>query len=49
MPVTAPEGTRKRTLLGTTAFGTPYAGARTAWETPGTFQTTIGLTLPAAT
>ncbi|MER7831242.1 hypothetical protein [Streptomyces sp. NPDC095602] len=49
VPVTAPEGTRERTLLGTAVFGTPYAGARSAWETPGTFQTAIRLTLPAAT
>ncbi|WP_262386780.1 hypothetical protein [Streptomyces sp. TRM49041] len=45
-PVTAPEGTRKRTLLGSSAFGAPYAGARSAWETPGAFRTAITLTLP---
>lgn len=48
-PVTAPEGTRKRALTGTTAFGTPYAGARSAWDTPGAFQTAITLTLPTTT
>ncbi|MET9800753.1 hypothetical protein [Streptomyces sp. NPDC006368] len=47
-PVTAPEGTRKQQLLGTTAFGTPYAGARSAWTAPDTFQTAITLTLPTA-
>ncbi|MEU0404690.1 hypothetical protein ABZ318_31645 [Streptomyces sp. NPDC006197] len=47
-PVTAPEGTRKRLLLGTTAFGTPYAGTRSAWTTPELLQTTVTLTLPTA-
>ncbi|MEU0273728.1 hypothetical protein [Streptomyces sp. NPDC006307] len=47
-PVTAPEGTRKQQLLGSTAFGTPYAGARSAWTAPDTFQTAITLTLPTA-
>ncbi|ROQ31878.1 hypothetical protein EDD98_0841 [Streptomyces sp. PanSC19] len=48
VPVTAPEGTRKRLLLGTTAFGTPYAGTRSAWTTPEPLQTTVTLTLPTA-
>ncbi|WP_030691862.1 hypothetical protein [Streptomyces globisporus] len=48
VPVTAPEGTRKRLLLGTTAFGTPYAGTRSAWTTPELLQTTVTLTLPTA-
>ncbi|MFE0647623.1 hypothetical protein ACFVZH_03400 [Streptomyces sp. NPDC059534] len=47
-PVTAPEGTRKRLLLGTTAFGSPYAGTRSAWTTPELLQTTVTLTLPTA-
>ncbi|MER7111277.1 hypothetical protein [Streptomyces sp. NPDC000229] len=47
-PVTAPEGTRKNQLLGTTAFGTPYAGARSAWTAPDAFQSAITLTLPTA-
>ncbi|KQX53282.1 MULTISPECIES: hypothetical protein [unclassified Streptomyces] len=47
-PVTAPEGTRKRLLLGTTAFGTPYAGTRSAWTTPELLQTSVTLTLPTA-
>ncbi|KUH39367.1 MULTISPECIES: hypothetical protein [Streptomyces] len=49
VPVTAPEGTRKRALLGSSAFGAPYAGARSAWETPGTLQTALTLTLPTTT
>ncbi|MCS0636307.1 hypothetical protein NX801_11670 [Streptomyces sp. LP05-1] len=45
-PVTAPEGTRKRLLLGTTAFGTAYAGARSAWTSPDLLQSAVTLTLP---
>ncbi|MFF0554972.1 hypothetical protein [Streptomyces sp. NPDC004266] len=48
VPVTVPEGTRKRLLLGTTAFGTPYAGTRSAWTAPEPLQTTVTLTLPTA-
>ncbi|MET9434664.1 hypothetical protein [Streptomyces sp. NPDC006551] len=47
-PITAPEGTRKELLMGTAAFGTPYAGARSAWTTPEALQSTITLTLPTA-
>ncbi|MFF7180683.1 hypothetical protein [Streptomyces sp. NPDC008121] len=47
-PITAPEGTRKRLLLGTTPFGTAYAGSRSAWTTPELLQTAITLTLPSA-
>ncbi|MFJ8583419.1 hypothetical protein ACIRD2_02000 [Streptomyces sp. NPDC093595] len=47
-PVTAPEGTRKQQLLGSTAFGTPYAGARSAWTAPDLLQSAITLTLPTA-
>ncbi|MFI1813348.1 hypothetical protein ACH414_23740 [Streptomyces sp. NPDC020422] len=48
VPVTAPEGTRKQLLLGTTAFGTPYAGARSAWTAPEPLQTAVTLKLPTA-
>ncbi|WP_225798779.1 hypothetical protein [Streptomyces sp. NK15101] len=48
VPVTAPEGTRKRLLLGSTAFGTAYAGTRSAWTTPEPLQTAVTLTLPTA-
>ncbi|MFF0476265.1 hypothetical protein [Streptomyces sp. NPDC004284] len=48
VPVTAPEGTRKNLLLGTTAFGTAYAGGRSAWTTPELLQTAVTLTLPTA-
>ncbi|MFE5593978.1 hypothetical protein [Streptomyces sp. NPDC056549] len=48
VPVTAPEGTRKNLLLGTTAFGTAYAGTRSAWTTPELLQTAVTLTLPTA-
>ncbi|MFV6029877.1 hypothetical protein [Streptomyces sp. NPDC056264] len=47
-PVTAPEGTRKRLVLGTAAFGTPYAGTLSAWTAPEPLQTSVTLTLPTA-
>ncbi|WP_254705541.1 hypothetical protein [Streptomyces vilmorinianum] len=47
-PVTAPEGTRKQLLLGTAVFGTPYAGARSAWTAPESLQSAITLKLPTA-
>ncbi|WP_043500222.1 hypothetical protein [Streptomyces glaucescens] len=46
VPFTAPEGTRRQLLLGTTAFGTPYAGARSAWTTPDVLQSAVTLKLP---
>ncbi|MET7702689.1 hypothetical protein [Streptomyces sp. NPDC005485] len=46
IPVTAPEGTRKQLLLGTAAFGTPYAGRRSAWTTPEALQSALTLKLP---
>ncbi|MFJ2929425.1 hypothetical protein ACIPIU_30995 [Streptomyces massasporeus] len=46
IPVTAPEGTKKQLLLGTSAFGTPYAGARSAWTTPAALQSALTLKLP---
>lgn len=46
IPVTTPEGTRKQLLLGTAAFGTPYAGQRSAWTTPEVLQSAVVLRLP---
>ncbi|MEU2058897.1 hypothetical protein [Streptomyces sp. NPDC013455] len=46
IPVTAPEGTRQQYLLTSGTFGTPYAGARSAWAAPGTAQTALTLRLP---
>ncbi|MGW2487649.1 hypothetical protein ACWCV9_10555 [Streptomyces sp. NPDC001606] len=46
VPVTAPEGTQQQNLLTTTAFGTPYAGERQAWATPGALQSALTLQLP---
>ncbi|MBT2487155.1 hypothetical protein J7E96_01090 [Streptomyces sp. ISL-96] len=46
-PVTAPEGTRKQLFLGTSVFGTAYAGQRSAWTKPESFQQAITLRLPA--
>jgi len=48
IPVTAPEGTTKQLLLGTTAFGTPYAGERSAWTTPELLQDALMLNLPSS-
>ncbi|MEV4329027.1 hypothetical protein AB0K02_00515 [Streptomyces sp. NPDC049597] len=47
VPVTAPEGTRKQLLVTTAAFGTAYAGARSAWTTPAPLQSAITLRLPS--
>ncbi|MEW2086307.1 hypothetical protein [Streptomyces sp. NPDC005283] len=46
-PVTAPEGTSKQLFLGTAVFGTPYAGARSAWTSPELLQSAVTLKLPA--
>ncbi|MER5436411.1 hypothetical protein [Streptomyces sp. NPDC002588] len=46
IPVTAPEGTKKQQVVGTTAFGTPYAGSRSDWATPATLQSSVTLKLP---
>ncbi|MFD3930542.1 hypothetical protein [Streptomyces sp. NPDC058614] len=46
IPVTAPEGTKQQLLLGTTTFGTPYAGKRSAWTTPAALQSALTLNLP---
>ncbi|MEV6401108.1 hypothetical protein AB0M39_41110 [Streptomyces sp. NPDC051907] len=46
-PITAPEGTRKQLPLTTGAFGTAYAGARSAWTAPEALQSAITLKLPA--
>ncbi|WP_435611707.1 hypothetical protein [Streptomyces sp. bgisy159] len=46
IPLTAPEGTRRQLLLGTTVFGTPYAGARSDWTQPAALQTAVVLKLP---
>ncbi|MGW0363160.1 hypothetical protein [Streptomyces sp. NPDC002990] len=45
-PVTAPQGTRKQLLLGTAAFGSPYAGTRSAWTGPEALQSAVTLKLP---
>ncbi|GGS96055.1 hypothetical protein [Streptomyces chromofuscus] len=46
IPVTVPEGTKQQLLLGTTTFGTPYAGNRSAWATPALLQSALTLKLP---
>ena len=47
IPVTAPEGTKKQNLIGSAVFGTPYAGARSAWATPAALQSALTLKLPS--
>ncbi|MFJ8076571.1 hypothetical protein ACIQ7Q_22135 [Streptomyces sp. NPDC096176] len=44
---TMPTGTRQNQLLGTTAFGNPYAGSLVGWVSPGLLQDRVTLTLPA--
>ncbi|MFF5702806.1 hypothetical protein ACFY7H_09930 [Streptomyces sp. NPDC012794] len=44
-PVTAPNGTKKQMLLGTTDFGTAYAGTRSAWTAPEPLQSAVTLKL----
>ncbi|MER7819832.1 hypothetical protein [Streptomyces sp. NPDC096153] len=46
-PVTTPEGTRKQLLLGTSVFGTAYAGQRSAWTQPELLQSAVTLRLPS--
>ena len=46
IPFTAPTGTTKQLLLGTTTFGTPYAGRQSAWTTPDLLQSELTLNLP---
>ncbi|GAA3237188.1 hypothetical protein GCM10020256_56480 [Streptomyces thermocoprophilus] len=44
--MTVPDGTKKQLLLGTSAFGTPYAGKRTGWDQPALLQSALTLKLP---
>ncbi|MFF9281985.1 hypothetical protein [Streptomyces griseosporeus] len=46
IPVTAPEGTKKQLLIGTTTFGTAYAGRRSGWDKPVALQSALTLRLP---
>ncbi|MEV6400598.1 hypothetical protein AB0M39_38460 [Streptomyces sp. NPDC051907] len=45
---TMPAGARQRLLLGTAAFGSPYAGTVSGWVAPGLLQDRVALTLPSA-
>jgi hypothetical protein len=45
---TMPAGTRQAQLLGSTAFGSSYAGALSGWTVPGVLQSAVSLTLPSA-
>ncbi|MEV6011022.1 hypothetical protein AB0M29_29905 [Streptomyces sp. NPDC051976] len=44
---TMPTGTRQAQVLGTTAFGSAYAGALSGWTQPGLLQTSVTLTVPS--
>ncbi|MCX4236995.1 hypothetical protein [Streptomyces ortus] len=44
---TMPAGTTQKQLIGSTAFGTAYAGQLSGWTTPGTLQSSITLQLTA--
>ncbi|MFE9257143.1 hypothetical protein [Streptomyces sp. NPDC006879] len=46
-PISAPEGTRKQLLLGTSVFGAAYAGQRSDWTGPELLQSAITLRLPS--
>ncbi|WP_051836435.1 hypothetical protein [Streptomyces sp. NRRL F-2580] len=46
-PVTAPTGTKKQMLLGTSDFGTAYAGTRSTWTAPELLQSAVTLKLPS--
>ncbi|WP_327678778.1 hypothetical protein [Kitasatospora sp. NBC_00458] len=45
---TMPTGTVQKLAIGTTAFGTAYAGSLSGWVKPGQLQSGIQLKLPAA-
>ncbi|MEU9011698.1 hypothetical protein AB0D12_18345 [Streptomyces sp. NPDC048479] len=45
---TMPAGTRQNQFLGTTGFGSPYAGSVSGWVAPGLLQDRVSLSLPAA-
>ncbi|WP_407914758.1 hypothetical protein [Kitasatospora sp. NE20-6] len=44
---TVPTGTVQQQLVGTTAFGTAYAGKLSGWAGPGLLQTSVTLKLPS--
>ncbi len=46
---TMPAGTTQQQLLGTSAFGSAYAGRVSGWTSPGLLQSAVTLNLPATT
>ncbi|MGA5701352.1 hypothetical protein [Peterkaempfera bronchialis] len=48
VPATVPTGTVQRLVVGTTAFGSGYAGLRSGWTLPGSLQTSVTLVLDTA-
>ncbi|MFE7527598.1 hypothetical protein ACFU7Y_18030 [Kitasatospora sp. NPDC057542] len=45
---TMPTGTAQKLAIGTTGFGSPYAGSLSGWVSPGALQSSITLQLPSA-
>jgi hypothetical protein len=49
VPATMPTGTQQDQLIGSTAFGTPYAGTLSGWTAPGFGQAQVTLRLTGTT
>ncbi|MFD4536288.1 hypothetical protein ACFWNL_15045 [Kitasatospora sp. NPDC058397] len=45
---TMPTGTSQKLVIGSTAFGSSYAGTISGWVSPGTLQSSVSLQLPSA-
>ncbi|MEV7774409.1 hypothetical protein [Kitasatospora sp. NPDC086791] len=45
---TMPTGTAQKLVIGSTAFGSAYAGNLSGWVSPGTLQSSVTLNLPSA-
>ncbi|MET8539217.1 hypothetical protein ABZW03_00955 [Kitasatospora sp. NPDC004799] len=45
---TMPTGTAQKLAIGTTGFGSSYAGSLSGWVSPGALQTSVTLQLPSA-
>ncbi|MEV7356177.1 hypothetical protein [Kitasatospora sp. NPDC091276] len=45
---TMPTGTSQKLVIGSTAFGSSYAGTLSGWVSPGTLQSSVSLQLPSA-
>ncbi|MDH6703490.1 hypothetical protein P3T27_000171 [Kitasatospora sp. MAA19] len=45
---TMPTGTSQKLVIGSTAFGSSYAGTLSGWVSPGTLQSSVALQLPSS-